>query len=101
MLVSISVTCKNKKEATKIASALLKKKLIACANIWPVGSIYWWQDKIQNTREVMLVCKSLKKNVSKIEKEIETLHSYEVPVIIVEVVNANKKCLDWIRAVIK
>jgi len=46
-------------------------------------------------KEVALVCKTAARNVSAATKLIEQLHSYEVPVITVEKVIANKKALDW------
>ena len=95
MLVSVSVTCKDKQEATAIGRALLKKKLVACVSLWPVESIYWWKNKLVTDKEVALVCKTAARNVSAATKLIEQLHSYEVPVITVEKVIANKKALDW------
>jgi len=40
------MTCKNKVEANKIAYALVKKDLIACANIIPnIKSYFKWNNK--------------------------------------------------------
>lgn len=100
-MFTISVTCKNKKEATAIARALLKKKLVACANLWPVGSIYWWKNKLVTSREVVLACKTTTRNVTAATKLIGPLHSYEVPVITVEKVTANKKAIQWATGVTK
>ena len=57
----ILVTAKDKKEATKIAQGLLEAKLIACANIIEgVQSLFWWQGKIDSSKEVLLVLKTKK-----------------------------------------
>lgn len=101
MLVSISVTCKDKKEARKIAKALLRKKLVACANMWPVESIYWWQKKMVNDKEILVVFKSLSKNISQIKKEIIKLHSYQTPCLSIEKVDTNQESLKWAKEVIK
>ena len=95
MLVVINVTCRNRKEATVIARALLKKKLVACVNLAPVDSVYWWENKLVTSRETALACKTVARNVSAATKIIVQFHSYEVPVITVEKVIANKKALDW------
>ncbi|OGY51474.1 MAG: hypothetical protein A2951_03100 [Candidatus Buchananbacteria bacterium RIFCSPLOWO2_01_FULL_56_15] len=95
MLVVINVTCRNRKEATVIARALLKKKLVACVNLAPVDSVYWWENKLVTSRETALACKTVARNVHAAMKLIEQLHSYGVPVITVEKVIANKKALDW------
>lgn len=99
MLLSIEVTCKNKPEAIKIAKALLKKKLVACVNIWPVDSLYWWQGKIATAKEVMLSCKSTSKHSTKIKQTITKLHSYEVPVIIIKKVEVNSSAECWANTV--
>jgi periplasmic divalent cation tolerance protein len=78
----IYITCKNKAEAKKIAIFLVKKRLAACCNIFPIESIYWWRSKIVKDKEVVLIVKTLKKNFKKIEKEVKRLHSYTVPCIL-------------------
>lgn len=101
MIISIAVTCKNKKEAEKIAQILLKKKLVACANIISnLESIYWWQGKIIKDKEVLVIFKSLERNSKKIISEIKKLHSYQVPVITVEKIKTNKEAKEWLRGVI-
>lgn len=95
VIAVITVTCKNKREAAIMARALLKKKLVACANLWSVDSSYWWKNKLVTSREVMLSCKTVGRNVAAATKLIEQLHSYEVPVITVEKVAVNKKALKW------
>ena len=42
----VYITCKDKKEARKISRFLLEKKLIACANIFPIESMYRWEGKM-------------------------------------------------------
>lgn len=97
MVITVTVTCKNKTEAIKTAKVLLKKKLIVCANYWPVDSIYRWQGKIEKSKEVMLICKSLAKNNLKIISVIEKIHSYKVPVITIEKIETNTKTLKWLK----
>ncbi len=43
----IIITTLHKKEAaTEIGKGLLKERLIACYNLFPVESAYWWKGKI-------------------------------------------------------
>jgi len=88
------ITCKNKAEAKKIANQLLKKKLIACANIFPIDSLYKWKGKLQTDKEAVLLVKTTKN----IEKEVKKLHSYECPCIIRINAAANKGFTDWLNA---
>ena len=52
-------TCKDLRQANRIARTLVKEKLAACVNIVPgIASIYTWKGKIEEGREVLLVIKS-------------------------------------------
>jgi len=99
MNLVIFVTAANKKEAKKIASALIKEKLAACVNIIEnVRSIFWWQDKIDMAQETLLIVKSRKALMNKLIKKVKSLHSYEVPEIIaLPIISGDKKYLKWIN----
>lgn len=81
-MIFIYIVCSNLKEATRIGKAIVKKRLAACANIFPIQSFYWWQKKIVRDKEIVLILKSPKKNFSVIEKEVKKIHSYKVPCIV-------------------
>ena len=97
-LVMIYITNPNKKEARRIAMHLLKKKLIGCANIFPIESIYSWKGKITEEKEAVLIAKTEGKNYSKIVKAVEKIHPYKIPCIIKIPVKANGKYDKWIRS---
>ena len=99
--IFIYITASTKKEAKKIATHLLKKRLIACANIFPINSLYWWENKIVDENEVVLIAKTKESNFKKVKSEVEKIHSYTIPCIIKFPVNANRKYLDWIKSEIK
>ncbi len=91
------VTCKNSKDAKKIAKYLLEKKLIACGNIVKeIESLYKWKGKIINEGESLLLLKTDSRKISKVKKEIEKIHSYDVPCIEFIKVDANKSYEKWI-----
>jgi len=99
MYIVILVTAANKKEAKKIARALIKEKLAACVNIIEnVHSLFWWQGKADTAKEVLLIAKSRKTLMNKLIKKVKSLHSYEVPEIIaLPIVAGNKEYLKWIN----
>ena len=114
-MLIIYITCSSKKEAKKIASYLLKKKLIACANWWTTDSIYRWNpsagsprpelgtkagsSKVVNDKEVILICKTVKKNYRQVEQAVKKLHSYDVPCICGwEVAGVSKEYVEWLKA---
>ena len=92
------ITCPKKKEAQKIAIFLVKKKLVACANIINnVESVFSWKNKVVKAKEILVIGKTMNKNVQKIIKSVKHLHSYEVPcVIFFDIKNGNTDFLKWI-----
>lgn len=96
--IVIFITAKDKKEAVKIAQGLLKTKLIACANIINgVQSLFWWQGKIDSSKEVLLVLKTKKSLFKKVCAKVKSLHSYQTPEIIaLPIINGSEDYLSWI-----
>jgi len=91
------ITCKEKSEARKISEHLLKKRLIACANIFPIESMYWWEDKINEEKEFVVIAKTLEEKFDEMKGEIKKVHSYEVPCILKIEVEANEEFLEWVE----
>ncbi|MEM4335665.1 MAG: divalent-cation tolerance protein CutA [Candidatus Anstonellales archaeon] len=96
-MIVLYVPFPSKKEAVKSAKHLLRKKLIACANILSCDSIYEWKKKKKATREYIVLFKTTEKNENKLRKEIEKTHSYEVPAIIKFNCYANASFEEWLR----
>ena len=95
------MTCKNKVEANKIAYALVKKDLVACANIIPnIKSYFKWNNKkINAPKESILIGKTVKKNINKIIIYVKKISSYDCPCIVfVDIENGNKDFLSWIKS---
>ena len=101
--IVVLVTAKDAAEAKKISGHLLRRKLIACANIVKgVKSLFWWEGKIDSASEVLLVMKSRKAVFPKIVKEVKANHSYQVPEIIaLPVVAGQKDYLSWVKESVK
>lgn len=97
----IYIICKDKNEAKKISLYLLKKRLIACSNIFPIESFYWWKGKIEKSKEVAMFVKTKKVNYKKIILEVEKIHSYNIPCICLIEAEANKKYDNWLRKEVK
>ena len=93
----IYVTCHNTEEAKKIAGVLLKKKLIACANMLPIESMYVWEDKITEDDEIVLLLKTEDKKTDIVEQEVKKLHSYDIPCILKLDAKANPEYAEWVK----
>ena len=95
--VFIYVTNPSKEEAVRIAKHLLEKKLIACANIFPINSIYRWGGKMTEDEEFVLIAKTTSDRSGQVEDEVKTTHPYKIPCIVKIPVSANREYLDWLR----
>ena len=92
-------TCKDLRQANKIARALVKVKLAACVNIVPgVASIYAWEGRVEEGREVLLVIKSRSALSKRLAARVKALHSYSVPeVVTIPIASGNPDYLRWVR----
>ena len=100
--IFIYITNPTKAEARQVAKHLLKKKHIACANIYgPVNSIYPWKGKVADEKEWILIAKTLERNFEKVRREVEKIHSYTIPCIVKIPVSSNAKYFKWLKEMIK
>ncbi len=76
------ITHENEAEALRVVDHLLKKRLIACANVFPVRSCFWWKGKIQRTGEAVSIVKTQERLWEQVVEEVSKVHSYEVPCIV-------------------
>ena len=94
----ITTTTDTKENADVIAQMLLVKKLVACVQSSTVHSTYHWQGDIINSDEILLTMKTKRSLFEKVQIEIEHLHTYDVPeIIMVPMVSANPSYLRWLK----
>ena len=103
MNIVVLITARDGEEAERIARRLIEEKLIACANIVDgVKSIFWWQGKVDEARETLIILKSKKTLFKKIIKTVKSVHSYDVPEIIaLPIIDGNPDYLEWIHASVR
>ena len=95
----IITTEADKKNASKLADLLLRKKLVPCITFQNVESNFWWEGDIKQSDEVQLLIKCREENVNKVLNKINKHHSYNVPEIIYFCVSANRKFYDWVNSI--
>ena len=88
----------DEKNADKIADLLLGEKLIACVSFKNIESKFWWDGKINQSKEVQLVIKCKKGNIKKVCNRISESHSYKLPEIIYFPVSATKDYHHWVNS---
>lgn len=94
----VYTTTSKLKDAQRIARHLLKKRSIACANIFEITSIYWWQGKIEKSKEFGIFLKTKEKEYKDIERELKRIHPYDLPCILSwKISKGEKEYLGWIE----
>lgn len=97
-MINVYITCPNEVEAKTLAKHLLNLRLIACANIFPIKSLYWWEESIKEDSEFALLCKTRKENYDEIKSEVEANHSYTTPLIeFWNVDGINEPYFNWLK----
>jgi periplasmic divalent cation tolerance protein len=82
ILVVLS-TFPNLETARRISRQLVEEHCAACANILSsVESIYWWEGKVENANETLVLFKTSADRYPALETTLRRLHPYEVPEII-------------------
>lgn len=95
----IYITTSNSEESEKIAKTLLKEKIVACANIIPqMNSFYWWEGKIEEDEESILILKTRKDHLDRVITRVKEIHSYDIPCILeIKVKSASSEYLKWLE----
>lgn len=97
--IVVLVTAASKQEAARIGRALVKAELAACVNLLPgIRSIFRWEGKVSEEREVLLIVKSRSDLFGRLAAEVKRLHSYQVPeVIAIPIAHGAADYLAWIQ----
>ncbi len=89
-------------EKESIAEVLLKKRLIACAKFMPLGSMYWWQDKVIKDSEAMILMESAEDLFDTVELEVGKIHNYDTFVLAqIPIDNLSKDAKKWLESELK
>jgi periplasmic divalent cation tolerance protein len=96
--IQVFMTAEKKEEAENIASAMVEKRLAACAQLLgPIRSTYWWEERIETSDEWLCIMKSRKDLFEKLEKAIREMHPYDVPEIVaLPIVAGSRDYLKWL-----
>jgi periplasmic divalent cation tolerance protein len=93
-------TVPSEEVAVQIAQQLLAERLVACVNILPgVRSLYRWQGKLEDERELMLMMKTSADRLDALIPRVRELHPYEVcEVLALDVAAGSQPYMDWVLA---
>jgi periplasmic divalent cation tolerance protein len=98
--IVVFTTVASEDEAVTLIRTLLERRLIACGTMVPgARSLYRWQGKIADEREILLLLKTRSARVEALQDAFATLHPYKVPELLALAVDSGlEKYLEWINA---
>ena len=96
----VYMTAGSENEARAIGNKLVASKLAACVNIIDgMRSIYRWDGKLQEDREVVLIAKTRAERLDELIDTVKRIHSYDCPCIVsLPIDGGNPAFLDWITS---
>ena len=96
--IVVLTTVPDKIKGEEIAREILNRWLAACVTISSsCQSYYWWNEKISQDKEFILLIKTKASFYKQLEEKILELHPYDVPEIISLSLSAgHSKYLNWI-----
>lgn len=98
MFSIIYITAGDMTEARKIGRKLVEERLAACANIFPITSVFRWKGTIDEANEFGIIVKTRSDKVKEIEKRVKEIHSYEVPCVVsFNISEGSSDYLNWIN----
>ncbi|MEM3399213.1 MAG: divalent-cation tolerance protein CutA [Candidatus Micrarchaeia archaeon] len=96
-MLLVYTTLPKRRDAEKIAQQLLKEKMVACANIFEITSLYVWEKKLKREPEFVLLCKTSRNKKALVENRLKQLHPYQLPAIIFIPVTASREFSKWVE----
>ena len=98
--VAVATTVDAREVADRIARAVVKKRLAACAQVTgPIDSTYWWKGAVETAREWRIEMKTRADKFDPLSKAVAALHPYDTPEIVaVPIVAGSARYLDWLAA---
>ena len=97
--IVVLTTVSSEDEAVKLIRTLLERRVIACGTLVPgARSLYRWQGKISDEREILLLLKTRSARVEALQEAFRELHPYKVPELLALSVDTGlEKYLEWIN----
>jgi periplasmic divalent cation tolerance protein len=95
-------TVASESKAREIAKAALEARLAACAQLFPIKSLYVWKDELREDAEFALHLKIRAEDFAALQALIRQLHDYETPEILkIDIAEGDKGYMDWMAACLR
>ena len=84
-------------DAERACREAVARRFAACAQRIPIRSTYWWHGEVESSDEVLVLFKTLPKQVGALFRRLKASHPYEVPEIVeLDVLRADSGYLAYL-----
>lgn len=99
VIAAVTTTVATAEQAGALATAMVERRLAACAQLTPIDSVYRWQGELQREAEVRVLFKTTVLLTPALMTAIAQCHPYEVPDIHAETLaDVHRPYADWVAA---
>lgn len=97
--IVVTTTHDAEDKARALAVAVVRERLAACAQVYPISSVYWWDEDVQSENEWRIDFKTRADLADPLAKFINDKHDYDTPEVVgVPVVTGSTAYLEWVKA---
>ncbi|MER5353806.1 divalent cation tolerance protein CutA [Kitasatospora sp. NPDC002551] len=97
-LLVITTTHDDEAKSRALAAAVVRARLAACAQVYRIQSVYWWEGAVQDAAEWRIDFKTRAELADTLADFVNEHHDYDTPeVVAVPVVAGSTAYLDWVR----
>ena len=82
-MMKIALTNLPPKDAERIARLLVEEHVVACVNLYPIQSCYFWNQEVCFDDETTLMMKVSTEGVEHLKQRLCELHPYKLPEFVV------------------
>src|SRR5277367_5199740 len=94
----VLVTAPTRRIARQMAKSALQARVAACANVISgIESHYWWKGRTESAAEVLVIFKTIKKHLRKLEQLVLINHPYDTPeFVVLPLTGGTERYLNWL-----
>jgi periplasmic divalent cation tolerance protein len=96
-MVFVYTTCATSEEAEALGELIVREKLGACIDFWPISSVYHWEGDLRKISQIMIIVTTFESKLETLNDLISQHHSYSTPLIAgVDVRRINRAYKEWV-----
>jgi periplasmic divalent cation tolerance protein len=101
-MVFIYTTCRDVEQAKDLGRRIMKARVAACVDVWPIESLYFWENELKEDHGAVLMVKTNEPKVAEIENFLTKNLTATVPIIAtLDTHRLNREGKEWMTTVIK